>query len=140
MTDTRELLSYLNDMQFNLRRIKAIEDSIKSMTDISAVNYESTGGGGTPELCRVERYVDKMLELKQELEQCKQRLKLTESIMKADILTDDEYELIEWLQLGGKLSVFARRKGLYKSRVYKIRDRALQKIKKYTDNMKWGVQ
>lgn len=139
MTDTRELLSYLNDMQFNLRRIKAIEDSIKSMTDISAVNYESTGGG-TPELCRVERYVDKMLELKQELEQCKQRLKLTENIMKADILTDDEYELIEWLQLGGKLSVFARRKGLYKSRVYKIRDRALQKIKKYADNMKWGVQ
>lgn len=140
MTDTRELLSYLNDVQFNLRRIKAIEDSIKSMSDISAVNYENTGGGGTPELCRVERYVDKMLELKQELEQCKQRLKLTESIMKADILTDDEYELIEWLQLGGKLSVFARRKGLYKSRVYKIRDRALQKIKKYTDNMKWGVQ
>ena len=134
--DAKSLLHYLINANEEMQHIREIEDSINSMAVISAMRYDSTGGTtGYSEVSKVERYVEKMIDLKDELEKCKSRLAFAESIKTADILSKQEYELIEWLQLGGKLSQFALNKGLYKSTVYKIRDRSLKKILSYADKV-----
>jgi hypothetical protein len=133
--ETKQLLAYFADANEEMRRISEIEDSINSMAYISAMRYDGIGGTtGYCEVSKIERYVEKMIDLKEELERCKARLKLAERIRTANVLTKQEYELIEWLQLGGKLSKYAKSKGLYKSAVYKQRDKALRKIQRFINS------
>lgn len=129
-SDTKKLLSFLTNAIENMQRISEIEESIKSMSTISAVKYSGDSAGGVRhnEISKVEKYVEKMMDLQEELGRCKARLTLVEKIKNSKILSSREYELIEWIQLGGRLSEYAKNKGIYKSRVYKIRDNALNKI------------
>lgn len=137
-SDTKKLLSLLTNATENIQRINEIEESLRSMSIISAVQYSGDGGvgggAGCSEVSKVERYVERMIELKDELARCKARLTLVEQIKTDKILTKREYELIEWIQLGGRLSEYAKNKGIYKSTVYKIRDNALKKLLEFVQD------
>lgn len=134
--DEKTMLRYLTGAAITLERIRELEDRIASKTYKVTPAYESTGGGssGNQQLSKVERYVDDVMELKEELEKCKSRMELIDCVRNSKVLTSREYELVEWLMLGGKMSDFAREKNIYKSHVYKIRDNALKKIMKFVQN------
>lgn len=136
MEDNRKtLLRYLTDAKLTMERIKQLEERIASKTFRITPSYSSVGGSsGSPQVSKVERYVEEMDELERELAKCKARLTLVQYIKENGVLTQLEYELIEWLQIGGAMSEFARMNGIYKSHVYKIRDNALEKILKFVQN------
>lgn len=134
--DGKTMLRYLTDANFTLDRIRELEERIASKTYKLTPAYDSVGGGrsGNPQLSKVEKYVDDRMELKAELEKCKARMELIDCIRNSKVLTSREYELIEWLMLGGNMSEFARENGIYKSYVYKIRDNALEKMIRFVHN------
>ena len=134
--DAKTILQYLTDASSTLKRIRELEERIASKTFRLTPTYESIGGGnsGTPRLSKIERFVDEKLELEEELAECRRRMELIAYIKESNILTDLEYELIEWLQIGGKMSEFAKAHDIYKSYVYKIRDNALKKIVKFVQD------
>lgn len=136
MEESRKiLLRYLTDVNETLERIKELEERMMSKTIKVTPSYEGTGGGSpSPNVSKVERYVEEKLELEEELSKCRLRLTLVEYIRESGVLTSQEYELIEWLQIGGRMSEFARKKGIYKSYVYKIRDNALEKVMDFVQN------
>lgn len=128
----KTLLRYLTDVNATLERIRELEERIASKTFRLTPSYESIGGGrSSGNTNKVERYVDEMIEIEEELAKCKNRLLLIDYIREEKVLTKLEYELIEWLQLGGSMSEFARTHNIYKSYVYKIRDNALEKMMKF---------
>lgn len=135
-SEAKKLLSFLTNANENMQRINEIEESIESMSAISAVKYsgDSSGSVRYSEISKVEKYVEKLMDLQEELSRCKARLTLVESIKKSRVLSSGEYELLEWIQLGGRLSEYAKNKGIYKSTVYKIRDNALSKMLEFVQN------
>lgn len=131
----RTMLRYLTDVNTTLERIRELEERIASKTIKITPSYDSMGGGsGSPNVSKVERFVEEKLELEEELTRCRVRLTLVEYIRESNVLTSLEYELIEWLQIGGRMSEFARNHGIYKSHVYKIRDNALEKAVKFVQS------
>ena len=135
-SDAKKLLSFLTNAIENMQRISEIEESMESMSAISAVKYsgDTTGGVRYNEISKVEKFVEKRMDLQEELSRCKARLTLVETIKESKVLSSREYELLEWIQLGGRLSEYAKKKGIYKSTVYKIRDNALSKILEFVQN------
>lgn len=131
----RMMLKYLTDVNETLERIREIEEKMASRTVKITPSYESFGGSSSvSSVSKVERYVEEKLELEEELSKCRARLTLVEYVRESGVLTDLEYELIEWLQIGGRLSDFAKKYGIYKSNVYKIRDNAIEKVIKFVGN------
>lgn len=131
----RTMLRYLTDVNTTLERIRELEERIASKTIKITPSYDSMGGGsGSPNVSKVERFVEEKLELEEELTRCRVRLTLVEYIRESNVLTSLEYELIEWLQIGGRMSEFAKNHGIYKSHVYKIRDNALEKAVKFVQS------
>ena len=126
----KTMLRYITDTHETLKRIKELEERIASKTFRITPAYECVGGGGSgsPQVSKIEQYVEEKIMLEEELAKCRTRLTLIEYIRESGILTTLEYELIEWLQIGGHLSEFAKAHKIYKSYVYKIRDNALVKM------------
>ena len=131
----KTMLRYLTDVDATYARIKELEEKIAAKSFRLTPTYGSTGGSsGTPQVSKVERYVEEKMELEAELSKCRVRLTLVEYIRESGVLSEREYELIEWLQIGGRMSEYARQHGIYKSQVYKIRDNALRKVMDFVQN------
>ena len=132
----KTMLRYLTDANATLERIRVLEERIAMKSYRITPSYESIGSGksSSPQLSKIERYVEEKMELEEELTKCRIRLTLVEYVKESGVLTDLEYELIEWLQIGGHMSEFARAHGIYKSNVYKIRDEAIEKMVKFVQN------
>lgn len=134
--DINALLEFFVNKRETFERIRQLEEKI-AMSEIRLTPaYESIGEGrsGYSKRSQIESYVEAMIELERELAKCKARLELVQVISESGVLTSLEYELIEWLQLGGTLSEFARNHNIYCSYVYKIRDRALNKAMKFVQD------
>lgn len=132
----RTMLRYLREASETLERIKRLEERIASRTIRVTPSYRTVGGGrsSSPSVSEVERYVEEKIELEEELVKCRVRLTLIEYVKESGVLSGIEYELIEWLQIGGRLSDFARSHGIYKSHVYKIRDKAIEKMLEFVQS------
>lgn len=132
----KTMLRYLTDTSRTLIRIRELEERLASQTIRITQNYDVVGGGGGSGgyKSKVEKYVDDKIMIEEELKRLTSRLDMLEIIKNSNVLSRKEYELFEWLQLGGNLSKFAKQKDLYISNVYKIRDRALNKAIKFIQN------
>ena len=131
--DIRALLECFKSVQETLSRINELEERIATHSIRLTPSYENIGAGksGGSKTSQIERYVETMLELQRELIKCKSRLELVQIVSESGVLTEMEHELLEWLQLGGTMSDFARIHNIYSSNVYKIRDKALNKVLKF---------
>lgn len=133
--DTKTLLRYLTDVNRTLSSIRKLEEKIASQCYKLTPSYGGNGGSsGGQQISQVERFVEEKMRLEEELAKCKARLTLVDYIRESETLSGIEYELLEWLQLGGSMSEFARTHNIYKSYVYKIRDNALEKILQFVQN------
>lgn len=128
------MLRYFTDVNKTLENIRKIEERIAAQCYKLTPSYGGCGGGSGGQLSQVERFVEEKMRLEEELAKCKARLTLIDYIRDCELLSQIEYELLEWLQLGGSMSEFARAHNIYKSYVYKIRDNALDKALEFVQN------
>jgi hypothetical protein len=118
--------------------VKKLSKRLKSSEYTLTPAYKSDGSGfsGFSKNSKVENLATKRLEIQRQLnEKIFWLRKIDDAIEKAG-LTKKERDLIECTIKGWSLSSYARQKNIYKSHVYKIRDRALKKMVKWIDNTK----
>lgn len=95
-------------------------------------SYGNTGGGrasGTQS--KVEDYVTKIVKLKRDEKRLREQLETVYKAIACPDLTFHEKGILEWIMEGRKLATYAEMEGIYSSRVYKLRDRALKKAVNY---------
>ena len=127
-----EVLQNLQNLIYYEERIELLESRLREITPKTTQTYSLTGfsGGGTvssqvENLCiQKESAIAELQELRKTvaeyyraLENCK--------------LTQLEKTTLTATVQGVKMSKVAKREGLYKSYVYKVRDRAIRKLRLY---------
>lgn len=131
----KELLEILNSFSKMHERISELEEKIMSKSyRVTSVFGETSGGGGFSSYNKTEAYVFDKMALEEELERYKKNMDSVSSLLKSDKLTEEEHNLLEWITLGGELTKYADNNGIYRSNVYKKRDRLLKKAVKIIHN------
>ena len=124
-----ELKAVLRDWQLLLTRLNELQERIKSHCYTVTPRYSAeVAGNGGMVTSKVERYYITRAQIQAELESLERIvLRVSAAINKAG-LTSRERELTASTMNGRSLSSYAKEKNIYKTHVYKIRDRALSKI------------
>lgn len=125
----------------DLKILKCDIQTIKELTaQIDEICYKLTasygvnaggGGGGLPS-SQIERLIEKKDRLLTQKNELETKVRAYNSAI-ATVLTPLEREIVYQIIDGNKLSWYARQKGIYKSTVYKISDRAIYKIAMYIE-------
>ena len=128
------LLSQLKDYMVIKNDIDRLASRLNSKEYKMIASYNLSGGGGGYGGSKVESFSIRRDELIRELEA---KIKTIQDIDRAKgshELTKRERDLIDHLASGQSLSSYARQNGIYKSHIYKIRDRALEKMVRCIEN------
>lgn len=129
MTDGEKKLHelFLN-YSLNEKRLGEKEERLKSKTYKITPSYSSTGGGGgNGTKSKVEDYTEKILKLKREIAEYRRKVYTVRVALNCPELSNLERRTLQWIADGGRLATFAELEGIYISRIYKIRDKALKK-------------
>lgn len=129
MTDgEKDLLALIQRYGYNLVRLSEAEESLESKIYRITPSYSNTGGGsGNVSRSRVENHAEKIMKLKREIAEYKRKIAIVETALQCPELSRLERRVLNWIADGGKLASFAEAEGIYISRIYKIRDKALKK-------------
>ena len=129
MTDGEKKLHelFLN-YSFNEQQLRKKEERLKSKTYKITPSYSSTGGGGgNGTKSKVEDYTEKVLKLKREIAYYRRKVDTVKAALECPELSNLERRTLRWIADGGHLKTFAELEGIYISRIYKMRDKALKK-------------
>lgn len=115
--------------------IKALKERLEAISYSTTASYSLTGGtfggfGGS----KVESFSIRKMELEREIREKQRLLQTIDKARECAELTKRERDLIAHIISGGSLSSFARQRNIYKSHIYKIRDKALGKMVDYIRN------
>lgn len=132
----KELLRILQNYVYTSERFIETEDRLEAMQYRLTPSYSNNIGGGRSNgvSSKVENFVTKQDKLNLTAAECKRQLRIVEATLYCPELTQLEKWLLAWIAGGGKVSTFAEARGIYISRAYKIRDRALKKAIKHIEN------
>ena len=138
MTDgEKELLQLFLNYARNEQRLHEREERLKSKTYRITPSYSNTGGsGGNSSKSKVEAHAEKIIKLKQEIAEYRWKVGVVEAALQCPELTNLEWRTLNWIANGGKPAAFAELEGIYISRIYKIRDRALRKALRVLETTK----
>ena len=124
-----ELKEILRDWQFLLKRLYDLRERSQAHCYSITPSYSYAGGCATGGVSsKVERYYLVQAQIEEELREVEDKILITSAAVAKARLTSKEKSLIENIMNGHSLSSFAKEKKIYKSNVYKIRDRAISKI------------
>lgn len=129
MTDSEKALhGLIQNYRRNKQRLAEKEERLKSKTYKITPSYSSTGGGGgNGTKSKVEDYAEKVLKLKREIADYKRKVDTVRKALQCPELSYMERRTLRWIADGGRPADLAERDGIYISRIYKIRDKALKK-------------
>lgn len=132
----KDLLEQLKNYQLVKNDIERLTKRLQSAGYSMTAQYGLAPGGHSGEVSsKVERLAMKLHEIKQELEQKLKLLAVLDDAIRNAGLNKRERDLIECTVSGFSLSAYARQHNIYKSHVFKIRDKALKKMRVYiTEN------
>lgn len=127
--DAKKLVETIQDYSYCKARLKEVQDMLESIVPKVTATYgnlaPSMGSGFSS---KVETQGNKLYDLhRKEKEYSCKIARITEYIENSG-LTEREKLLMWWIARNGKLQAFARREHIGKDNVYKIRDRAVNKI------------
>ena len=129
MTDSEKTLhGLIQNYGRNKQRLAEKEERLKSKTYKITPSYSSTGGGGgNGTKSKVEDYAEKVLKLKREVAEYRRKVDTVKKALQCPELSYMERRTLKWIADGGRPADLAERDGIYISRIYKIRDKALKK-------------
>lgn len=127
---TREkVIEIIQDYAYNNNRLLEIQERIDSICPKTTATYgnlaPSSGGGFSS---KVENVGDRRVELERSAVEYKRKVAEIKRLINRSGLTEQEKALMWWIANNGKLQAYARRERIGKDNVYKIRDRAVDKI------------
>lgn len=125
----KALLEQIKNYSSTQADIERLKESLDLASYRMTAKYSAEPVAGGYGDSKVELLGLRRVAIEQELQR---KCSVIESIDRAmEALDKREADLIKHMTLGGSLSSFARRKNIYKSHVYKIRDNALKKMVSY---------
>ena len=130
MTDgEKKLLELIQDYQYNSTRLAEIKEKLASKEYRITPSYRDTGGGTGCRTARskVEDFAENLLKLHAAAEEYTKKISLADAALNCASLSSREKSLLAWIAGGGRLSTYAAQEGIYKSVVYKRRDKALSR-------------
>jgi hypothetical protein len=138
MTDSeKELLNLLQNYSRNEQRLHEAEERLKSKIYRITPSYSNTGGGGgNISRSKVESHAEKVLKLKREIADYKRKVGIVNAVLQCPELSSLEWRTLNWIANGGRPAAFAELEGIYISRIYKIRDKALRKAPRALETTK----
>lgn len=130
----RRLLDQLKSYALLVSDIEQLRKDIEMLSYRVTANYGLTGGGSSSfEGSKVETFGMRRIELERKLSAKETVLAQIDSAIEYAGLSKRERDLVECTMSGHTLSSYARRKNIYKSHVYKLRDSALRKMVTYIE-------
>lgn len=129
MTDgEKNLLRLLERFRYNEQRLQETEERLRSKTYRITPSYSNAGGGGGGGYkSKVESHAEKLLKLKKDIAEYRRQVDIARTALQCPELSSLEWRTLNWIANGGKPAAFAELEGIYISRIYKIRDKALRK-------------
>lgn len=127
----RELLQNLKDYMILKTDVESLTEKLRSAEYKTTATYGNTGGSGGYGGSKVESFSIRVMESRRELIRKRNLIDSIDMAIENAELSKREKELIVLTMGGLSLSSYARQKNIYKSHVYKIRDRALKKMVDY---------
>lgn len=125
----KDLLALIQNYSRNEQRLHEAEERLRSKTYRITPTYSNTGGGGggNSSKSRVEYHAEKILKLKRDIAEYRRKVDIVRTVLQCPELTAIEWRTLNWIANGGRPATFAELEGIYISRIYKIRDKALRK-------------
>ncbi|WP_405379327.1 hypothetical protein [Phascolarctobacterium sp.] len=128
MTKT-DVVQKLQNYTYYKARLAEVKERLESMCYKTTTTYgnlaPSTGGGFTS---KVETYGNKSYDLHRKEREYRAKLNEVVRFIQYSGLSNREKSVMWWIANNGKLQAYARRQRIGKDNVYKIRDRAINKI------------
>ena len=127
--DAKKLVETIQDYSYCKARLKEVQDKIESI----APKVTATYGNLAPSMSngfssKVETQGNRLYELHRKEKEYSDKIELITKYIEHSGLSEREKELMWWIGRNGKLQAFARRENIGKDNIYKIRDRAVNKI------------
>lgn len=130
----KEVAENVSNLRYYRSCYASICEMIDDMYPIAAYRIDEVGIQGKGSVSRkTENAAIRSIELNNRKRQYKKKIDLYENAIKRTPLYGEERELIDFINEngGGNLAQYAREKGYGASYVYKVRDRAMKRIRDY---------
>lgn len=124
----QEILENLRMYRYNKRRLDVLTGRLKEITYRMTPAYSLTTGRGGTTTNQVEHMCERKEKIEAEINEIRSLLVIYETAIEDSGLTDIERDVIGSIMAGKRVIEYARTRGMYKNRAYRIRDRALYKI------------
>lgn len=125
----KDVMQVIESYNYNLARLREIEKRIESITPKVTPTYGNVAGGrGSGISNPVETQGVRISDLKKKAQKHRVEVQKVVRMIEHSGLDKREKELMWWLARNSNLQAFARREHIGKDNVYKIRDRAVNKI------------
>lgn len=126
------LLERLKNYELAANDVRQLETRLKEIGYKVSATYGLNGGGGSGKTAsKIESLILQRDELEREIQEERRILLSIKDAVNHAGLTARERELVICTVRGESLSSYARSRNIYKSSVYKIRDKALEKMAQY---------
>lgn len=125
----QDVMQVIESYNYHLARLYEIERRIEGITPKVTATYGNVAGGrGSGVSNPVESQGVRISDLKRKANKHRVEVQKAVRMIENSGLCKTEKELMWWLARSGNLQAFARREHIGKDNVYKIRDRAVNKI------------
>lgn len=127
--DAEKVIDILKSYTYNLTRLTEVQEQLDSICPKITPTYGNLApafGGNNDS--KVEKLGNRYIEIERKAKMYGRRVRLVKHMIEESGLTDREKGLMWWIANNGRLAAYARREHIGKDNVYKIRDRAVNKI------------
>lgn len=127
--DRKEVLDKLQSYAYHRARLREARAQYISITYKTTPTYGNlAGASGGNNSSKVEDMGNRRIDLETKIKNHNAKVEEVRRMIQKSGLDDREKRLLWWLANNGKLQVFARREHIGKDNVYKMRDRAIDKV------------
>jgi DNA-binding CsgD family transcriptional regulator len=127
--DAEKVIELLKCYTYNKERLAEIQEQLDSICPKLTPTYGNLAPAFSGDnQSKVEKQGNRDIELEQRAKKYGRAVRLVTHMIEDSGLTDREKELMWWIANNGRLAAYARREHIGKDNVYKIRDRAVNKI------------
>ena len=131
----KELESTIKSFSYLMATADELKKKIEGMTYKTTSSINPAPSSSTNAFhSKVEDFGNNYIFMKMKYEEKKVELDYISTIINHPSLSDEEKDILHFLATNGSMLSYARKKGIYKSYVYKIKDKALAKLLPFAES------